>query len=383
MDFNYTEAQNTIRKMARRFAETEVAPGAPERDRTQEYDWSLHKRQGELGFMGMIFPKELGGSDVGFLAFCLAVEEVSRADLSVAVGPGATALAALQIWELGTDAQKEVWKDEYVIPAIKGDKYIAAAITEPGAGSDVSGIRTTAVLDGDEWVINGSKAFISGAGLPQNACTLVVCWTDKAKGEMSTILVPRGTPGYIVGAKYHKMGARSFDTRELVFDNCRVPAFNLLGRRGGGRADINQGLLAKARIANATSGLAVGMAAYDKALAYAQQRVAFKRTISQFQFIQQMLVDSALNIELGRMIRDRAALAVDAGATDIKLSGMAKYFCNESAKHICDWALQIHGSLGYMDECDVSRYYRDIRFMTIADGSTEIQKWILARAIGC
>ncbi len=383
MDFNYTDAQNTVRKMAKRFAETEIAPGAAERDRTGEYDLRLHKRHGELGINGMIFPKELGGTEAGWLTWCLALEEISKADISVAAGAGASAIAALQIWELANDEQKERWKDLYVVPVMKGDASVAAAITEPWAGSDISGIRTSAVLEGDEWVINGSKIFISNAGLPINACTMVVCWTDKSKGEMSTILVPKDTPGFIVGRKLQKMGAKSSDTRELTFEDCRVPAFNMLGPRGGGRKDITQKLLAVARVANATSGLGVGIAAYEKALSYAQQRVAFKRPISQFQFIQQMLVDSAVKIELGRMIRDRAALAVDTGGADMKLSSMAKYFCCESAKQMCDWALQIHGSLGYMDECDVSRYYRDIRFMTIADGSTEIQKWILARAIGC
>ncbi len=384
MDLNYTAAQNTFRKMARRFAEEEVAPGAAERDRTQKYDWSLHKKQSELGINGMIFPKELGGSNAGFLAYCLVLEEICKADIVVGLSPAVGTMAALQLWELGRPEQKEKWKEEYIFPVIKGDITIAAAITEPWAGSDVSGIRTTAVLDGDEWVINGTKAFISNPGLPQTACTLVVCWTDKAAREMSTILVPNGTPGFTVGSEYHKMGQRSGDTRELVFDNCRVPAFNVLGTRGGGQADVKEGFLAKGRVINATSALAVGTAAYEKALAYAQQRVAFKRPISQFQFIQQMLVDSALKLELGRLIRDKAAMAIETtGSADMKLSGMAKYHCCESAKQICDWAIQIHGALGYMDECDISRYWRDVRIMSIADGASEIQKWIIARALGC
>lgn len=381
MDFEYTEYQEAIRKMVREFAENEIAPGAAERDRTGEFDYALYKRLGDLGICGMVFPEEFGGTDSDYLSYCLALEEIGRVDLALSwtlfVGLG----IAAGIAKNGTEEQKQRFRG-FIDATVRGEAIGAPGITEPGGGSDTRAIETTAVLDGDEWVINGSKAFISNAGLKHCLVASVVCLTDRETRQHTSILVPKGTPGFEISAPYRKMGLKSSYTGELHFDNCRVPATNQTGERGLGRR-ATVGGLARARIALASTAIGLHQACYDAALNYAKDRIAFGRPIAQFQHVQQMLVEMALNLEMGRLLRDKAATMADEGKPVMKEGSMVKWFACESAIKAAKDAVQIFGAAGFLDETPVSRYYRDIRAATIADGTTEIQKWIIAREIGC
>jgi len=382
MDFKYTEEQEAVRKMVREFATNELAPGAEERDRTGQFDYKLYERLGDLGIPGMRFPEEFGGSNTSFLTWCLALEEIGRVDMSLSWTLFAGIGPAHRLVELGTEEQIERWKDELVIPTIKGEAFGTGAVTEPGAGSDTRGIKTTAVLDGDEWVINGTKALISNAGLDICRVASVVCLTEPAKMEFSTIYVPTGTPGYTVSTPYRKMGLRSSWTGELYFDNCRVPAANIVWERGKGRQKAVE-TLAISRIQLSSTAIGLAQACYDEALRYSRERIAFRRPIAQFQHVQALLVDMALNLELSRLLRDKACLVVDEGGWVMKYTSMVKYFVCESAVKTAKDAVQVFGGIGFMDEVPVSRYYRDIRAATLADGTTEIQKWIIARELGC
>jgi short/branched chain acyl-CoA dehydrogenase len=378
----YSEEQEAIRRMVQDFARKEIAPGAAERDASGEFDYDLYRRLGDLGIMGMTFPERYGGTGAGFLSACLAAEEIARVDMSLSWTLLVGVAGANMIVLLGSEEQKALWKEKWVLPVVRGEAVTSAAITEPDAGSDTAAIRTRAVLDGDEWVINGSKAFITNAGLENNVFTTVLCLTDPENRRFDTIIVPQGTPGYTVMPALSKMGLRSCDTRELAFDDCRVPAINLLGPRGTGRGRTVRGFFA-ARIVLASTALGLAEECLDLALDYAKQRNAFGRPIAEFQHVQAMLVDMALDVELSRLIRDKAARLLEGGQTHAKESAMAKYFCCESAKRAADYAIQVFGALGVMDETPVSRYYRDVRAATIADGTTQIQKHIIARELGC
>jgi len=381
MDITYTEEQEATRKMVRDFADKEIAPGAEERDRTGKFDDDLYRRLGNTGVCGMRCLEEFGGTNTDFLTYCLALEEIGRVDLSLSwtlfVGTGIAGM----ILSLGTDQQIELWKDSWVIPVIKGEVLGASAITEPGAGSDTSGIQTTAVLDGDEWLLNGTKTMITNAGLDICRVISVVCLTDKETRQFDTILVPVGTSGCTIMPAFRKMGLKSSSTNEIVFDDCRVPAINVIGEKGTGRTRTVAGF-AGARVCLASTAIGLHQACLDLSLNYAKTRIAFGRPIAELQHVQAMLVDMALDLELSRMIRDKAAILIDLGQPHMKQAAMAKYFCCESAIKAANHAVQIHGALGFMDECPVSRYYRDIRAATIADGTTEIQKYIIARELG-
>ena len=276
---------------------------------------------------------------------------------------------------------KRLWLEDWVKPVIRGEAVTAAAITEPDAGSDTAGIQTRAVLDGDEWVINGSKAFITNAGLDNNLFVTVLCLTDREARRFDTVLVPTGTPGYRIMPAYKKMGLRSSDTRELSFDDCRVPAINRVGSQGGGRGRTLRGFFA-ARIMLSSTALGLAEECLEIASAYARERHAFRRPIAAFQYVQGMLTDMALDLELGRLIRDKAAHLYEAGRPFAKEAAMAKWFITESAKRAADSAVQIFGGMGFMDECPASRYYRDIRAATIGEGTTEIQRYVVAREMG-
>lgn len=381
MDFAYTEEQEAIRKMVREFAKNEIEPGAEVRDQSGSFDYELYRRLGDLGICGTRFPEAYGGSESDFSTWCLVLEEIGRADLSLSwslfVGTG----VATRLLSLGAAEQIDHFKDDYITPVIKGEALSAGAITEPEAGSDTRNIQTSAVRDGNDWIINGAKAFITNAGLDNCTVASVVCVSDSEKKEFETILVPTDTPGFKIMPPYRKMGLRSSCTAGLFFDNCRVPVFNTIGKGGKGRADTVK-FLAIARVSLCSTALGLHVACYERALRYAHMRIAFKRPIFEFQHVQALLVDMALEMELSRMLRDKAALLIDEGKSHMKEASMAKYFCCEAATRAANAAVQIHGATGYMDECAVSRYYRDIRAATIADGTTQIQKWIIAREIG-
>ncbi len=378
---DYSKEQQAIRRTVRDFARREVAPAAAERDASGEFDYALYRQLGDLGVPGLTLPQEYGGAGADLLTFCLAVEEVARVDMSLSWTVAVAPMGAQQIAMLGTPEQKAMWVDQWVNPVVRGEATTAAAITEPDAGSDTARLQTRAVLDGDEWVINGSKAFITNAGLENNVFAAVLCLTDPHARRFDVIIVPRGTPGYRIMPAYRKMGLRSCDTRELSFEDCRVPAVNRIGSPGGGRGRIVRGFFA-ARIVLASTALGLAEECLEIASAYARERHAFGRAIAAFQYVQGMLVEMALNVELSRLIRDKAARLLGQGLPHGREAAMAKWFCCESAKQAADHAVQVFGGAGFMDECPASRYYRDIRAATIADGTTQIQKHIIAREMG-
>ncbi len=374
----YSETQSQVQRTVRDFARREIAPGAEERDRTSTFDYALYRRLGSLGLPGMLFPEEFGGSDTDTLSFCLALEEISRADMAL----GLTLWVGIQGAQSmihGSPEQLAAWRDRYIAPTISGELISGGAITEPDAGSDTASLKTRAELRGGEWVINGAKIFISNAGLDNCAFLMVLCRTEQGFG---IVIVPKDAPGFSMGPPLLKMGLRSSDTRELFFDDCRVPEMHLLGGPGSGRQAIVGGGFHITRLYLASQAVGVAAECLDTALAHAKSRQAFRRPIVQFQYIQGMLVEMALELELARLIRDRACNMHDARQPYAKEAAMAKLFCSEMAKRAADAALQIFGGAGYMDETPVSRYYRDIRAATIAEGTSEVQKYIIAREMG-
>jgi len=380
MDPNaYTDVQLQVQRTVRDFARKEVAPGAEERDRESRFDTQLYRRLGDLGITGMLFGEEFGGSGADTLSFCLALEELSRADMSLALTLW-VGIQGAQSMVHGSDEQLAAWRDAYILPTVRGEAVSAGAITEPDAGSDTAAIKTRATLRDGDWVLDGGKIFISNAGLDICAFVMVLCRTDEGFG---IVIVPSGTPGFTMGPPLRKMGLRSSDTRQLFFDGCRVPRMNLLGGRGSGRQAIVGGGFHITRLYLASQAVGLAAQCLDLSLAHAKSRVAFKRPISRFQHVQGMLVDMALEAELGRLLRDKACRMHDAHAPYAKEAAMAKLFCTEMAKRAADHAVQIFGGMGYMDETPVSRYYRDIRATTIAEGTSEIQKHIIARELGC
>jgi butyryl-CoA dehydrogenase len=385
LDFEYTEAQKQIITMVRKFAVSEVAPGAEERDRTGEFDYSLWEKMGNLGIIGIGFPPEIGGSGGDLLSHCLAVEEISRVDQSLGVTFLVAEGAAHALLEHALHKMNG-WIEEYIKPIITGQAFGCTAITESEAGSNTAAIQTYAKPEGNKRIVNGSKVFITNAGLKNCLFVAPVLLTDKAALEFSLILVPTGTPGYTIMPKYHKMGWRSSDTRELHFDDCVVPEENIIGEKGEGRLKVVREGFSMVRTISASSALGLHQACIDESLRYVKERIVFGKPISKKQFIQQMICDMVLEAEMGRLLRDKAAKMaeqVQAGSSQLLYwSSLAKWFCCDAANRAAYSAVQIHGGIGVMDECPVSRYYRDIRTWTIADGASEIQKLIIARELG-
>lgn len=379
--FEYTEEQEAIRRVAREFARKEVAPAAEERDRTGQFDYKLYRRLGDLGFIGMLMPKEVGGSEADALSYWLVLEEIARVDMSLSWAMMSALAFAGPVATMGTPEQKVRWIESLVKPALRGEATTCMGITEPDAGSDNSRIRTRAVRDGNEWVINGQKTFITGAGLDICRGVLAVCVTDSETRRYDQIFIPTGTPGYRIGPPLRKMGLRASDTRELFFEDVRVPLDHALAMEGEGLARILYSL-GMGRIQFASTCLGLAEECLELATAYAKQRVAFGRAIARFQYVQGMLTEMALNVHLGRLIRDHAARLYLAGKPFFKEASMCKWFVSEMAKKVADDAVQIFGGMGFMDECSVSRYYRDIRASTIGEGTTQIQRHVIAREMG-
>ncbi len=374
----YSEAQQLIRQTVRDFARREVAPGAEERDRTSQFDYELWGKLAALGVPGMLYPEEVGGSDAGTLAFCLALEELSRVDMSLGwvlwVGAGG-ARTMLR----GSAEQVAAWYDRFVLPFGRGEMVSGGGITEPDAGSDTAGIKTTAVRDGDSWVLNGRKMFISNAGLEHCAFVTVLARTEAGHG---LFVVPTGTPGYTMGPPLRKMGLHTADTRALFFDDCRVPSYHLLGGADSGRKQVVGSGFALTRVYLAAQAVGLAAECLDVSVAHARSRIAFRRNIGQFQHVQAMLVDMYVGVEAGRGLRDKAARMSDARQYYVKEAAAAKLYCTEMAKRAADSAVQVFGGMGYMDETPVARYYRDIRAATIAEGTTQVQQHIIARELG-
>lgn len=372
MDFEYSEEQKAIKATVSEFAKKEIAPGAMERDVNEKVPWEIIKRLGELGMTGDI-PTEYGGSGLDFWSWCLVLEEIAKYDLALSGALTTTSGAARRVVQLGTEELKRKW----IPPIARGEALACAAITEPDAGSWVKGLKTRAALDSGEWVINGTKTYITNGSV----CSYCLVLSRTGADGFSLILVPRGTLGF-VARKLHKVGARSCDCAELLFDNCRVPKENLVGEADKA-LEVMYASLAYTRTLMASTSLGLSQACFNDALSYARQRMVRGRPISKLQDIQTMLVEMATSIELGHLIRDKSAWLISQGCFDAKIASMAKLFCSEAANRNAYLAVQIFGGMGIMSDVAVSRYMREARYLTIADGTSQIQKYIIARELGC
>src|SRR6478609_3405539 len=376
MHFDLPDDHRLFQESVRDFATAEVAPAAEELDRTKAFPYELVAKMGALGWMGIPFPEEVGGAGGTTLQYALAVEELTRADSSVAITMCAhTSLGTQPIYLFGSDEQKE-----RLLPDLcSGAKLGAFGLTEPEAGSDAGNVKTRASLDGGEWVIDGAKQFITNAGTEISG---VVCITARTGDEeISNLIVANGAPGYEQGEPYRKMGWNASDTRPLTFTECRVPEENLLGPRGMGFRQFLQ-VLDIGRIGVAAMGIGLAQGALDEALAYAKERQAFGKPISRFQTIQAKLADMATEIEATRLLVYKAAREKDAGENFSLTAAQAKLKSGRLAVRCCEEAVQIHGGYGFIEEYPVCRFYRDAKILTIGEGTDEVQQMVIARALG-
>lgn len=377
MDFESTEEHRMIRRMVREFAEREIAPRAEEIDATDRFPDDLFRRMGALGILGMPFPEEYGGSGSSYTSLIIALEEIARVSGSMAIALDAhTSLCCEPIYLFGTEAQKRT----YLTPLALGEKIGAFGLTEPEAGSDAGATRTRAVRDGDEWVINGQKIFITNGSIAD--ISVITAKTDPDKGTrgISAFIVEKGTPGFQPGRDEKKMGLRGSVTSELFFENCRIPAENLLGNENEGFKQFLVTLDA-GRVAIAAMAIGLAQGALDRAIAYAQERVQFGQPIVQFQAIQWMIADVATEIEAARLMVQRAAWLRERGERFTKEAAMAKLFATEVSERACYKAIQILGGYGYVREYEVERMYRDQRLCAIGEGTNQIQRIVIARQL--
>ncbi|HXF30533.1 MAG TPA: acyl-CoA dehydrogenase family protein [Solirubrobacterales bacterium] len=376
MIFDLDDDTKLLQRTVREFAVEEIAPVAEELDRTKQFPYELVAKMGELGWMGIPFPESVGGAGGTSLQYAVAVEELTRIDSSVAITLCAhTSLGTQPIYLFGSDEQKE-----RLMPDLcAGRKLGAFGLTEPEAGSDAGNVRTRAALDGDEWVIDGAKQFITNAGTEISGHVAITARTGE--DEISNLIVENGTPGYEQGEPYRKMGWNASDTRPLSFDGCRVPAENLLGPRGMGFRQFLQ-VLDIGRIGVAAMGVGLAQGALDEALAYAKERKAFGKPISKFQTIQAKLADISTEIEAARLLVLKSAVLKDEGRNFSLTAAQAKLKSGRLAVRASEEAVQIHGGYGFIEEYPVCRFYRDAKILTIGEGTDEVQQMVIARALG-
>jgi alkylation response protein AidB-like acyl-CoA dehydrogenase len=375
--FGLTEEQKQLQSAVRAFAEGEIAPHVSEWDEKSEFPHEVVKKLGEMGLLGVIFPESLGGAGMGYVEYVLAIEELSRVDGSVGIIVAAhNSLCTNHIMLGGNDAQRQRW-----IPKLASGKWLGAwGLTEPGSGSDAAGARTTAVKKGDAWVLNGSKTFITNGGHAD--CAVVLAVTDKEKGTkgISAFVVEKGTKGFRPGRKENKLGLRASDTSELIFEDCVIPAENLIGKEGEGFKDAMR-VLDGGRISIAALSLGMARGALDAAMKYAQERRQFGKAISEFQAIQFKLADMATELDAAWLLTMRAAQMKDAGKKVTLESAMAKLYASEAACRICDEGVQIHGGYGFIKDYPAEKFYRDVRLCPIGEGTSEIQRMVIAREL--
>lgn len=379
MNFDLTAEQNMILKTIREFAQEEVAPGALERDRTKEFPVEVFKKMADLGLMGLPFPEEYGGAGADTVSFAIVTEELSRACASTGITYSAhISLGGAPLYLFGTEEQKQ----KYLVPICTGESFGAFGLTEPNAGSDAGGTRTTAVEKDGEYIINGNKCFITNASYAKHLALTAVTGEVDGKKEISAIIVPTDAEGFTVIDNYEKMGLNASNTTELVLEDVRVPTEHLLGKKGEG---FKQFLITLdgGRIGIGAMALGIAQAAYDKALQYAKERQQFGRSLSNFQAIQFKLADMAMKIELARNMVYKAAWLKDQGKPFAKEASMCKLYASEICMEIADQAVQIHGGYGYMKEYHVERYMRDGKLTEIGEGTSEVQRMVIARLIGC
>jgi short-chain 2-methylacyl-CoA dehydrogenase len=376
LSFDLSDEHRLFRTTVREFAEGEIGPQAEALDREGRFPLDLVAKAAELGLMGIPIPAEWEGAGADTLAYAIAIEELARVDQSFAITVAAhTSLGTQPINLFGTDEQKARW-----LPQLASGRRLAAfGLTEPGAGSDAGATRTSARLEGGEWVVDGAKMFITNAGTEISALVTITARTGE--DEISNVVVENGTPGYTQSPQLKKMGWRSSDTRELVFSGCRVPEGHLLGPRGNGFRQFLE-ILDGGRISVAALGLGAAQGAYEMSLAYAREREQFGRKIGKFQAIAFKLADMATEIEAARHLVYKAAWLKDAGRDFAQIAAMAKLYTGELSRRVCNEAVQIHGGYGFMDEYPVSRFYRDQKVLEIGEGTNEVQRLVIARGLG-
>jgi alkylation response protein AidB-like acyl-CoA dehydrogenase len=381
MDFSLEPEQEEFRKIVRAFAEEVVAPRAEAMDRAEELDEDVLDQMAGMGLFGLPFPERYGGMGADYLTLCLAVEELARVDSSVAITvEAAVGLGAMPIYRFGSERQRERW----LPPLARGEQLAAFGLTEPGGGSDAGALRTRARLEGEEWVIDGTKAFITNAGLARSGLVILAAVTGErpdGKGEVSNIVVPAGTPGYRVGKRYSKIGWHASDTRELIFEDCRVPAENLLGERGAGLGNFLR-TLEEGRVAVAALGTGLCQGCVDECVRYARERRAFGQPIAAFQAIAFKIADMELRAHTARLAWQQAAVKLMRGEPFAKEAAIAKLYASEAAVTCAREAVQVHGGYGYINEFPVARFYRDAKILEIGEGTSEVMRILIARALG-
>jgi alkylation response protein AidB-like acyl-CoA dehydrogenase len=377
MHFDLTDEQTMLQKMIKEFADAEVAPGAIERDRTKVFPLAIFQQLSKMGIMGLPFPEKYGGAGADTISFAIVTEELSRVCASTGITYSAhISLGGAPLHLFGTEAQKE----KYLVPICAGESFGAFGLTEPNAGSDAGGTETTARLEGEQFILNGSKVFITNASYAKHLALTAITGVEDGKKEISAILVPTNADGFSIKAEYDKMGLNASNTTELILDNVIVPVENVLGVRGNGFKQFLT-TLDGGRIGIAAMAVGIAQGALNKALQYSKERKQFGKALAEFQAIQFKLADMAVKIELARTFVYKAAWLKDQGRSFGKEAAMSKYYASEMAMEVCDEAIQIHGGYGYMKEYEVERYMRDAKLLEIGEGTSEIQKMVIARHI--
>jgi alkylation response protein AidB-like acyl-CoA dehydrogenase len=376
-DFEITDSMRMVQETARSFAEKEIRPTVMKFDESMEFPHEIVRKLGELGFMGVIFPEEYGGAGLGYLEYVAIIEEISRVDPSVGLTVAAhNSLCTNHIYTFGSEAQKK----KYLPDLAAGRKVGAWALTEPSSGSDAGGMLTTATRDGGHFVLNGSKNFITHGSVGKTTVVTAVSLKGLGKKGISAFIVENDTPGFTVAKKENKLGVRCCDTAALAFDNCRVPAENLMGKEGEGFPQA-LAILDGGRISIAALALGMAQGALDASIRYARERKQFGKPIGEFQGIQWKLSTMATHLEAARLLTYRAAAAKNSGRDVTLLSAMAKYYASEIAVMVTNEAVQIHGGYGFIKDFPVEKFYRDVKLATIGEGTTEIQKLVIAREL--
>ncbi len=375
--FTLTEDQEALRREIRDFAAREIAPNVLRWDEASEFPHDVVRQLGHMGLLGVIFPPEYGGAGLGYTDYMLAIEELSAVDGSIGIIVAAhNSLCTNHIFLAGSEAQKK----KYVSKLATGEHLGAWGLTEPGSGSDASAARTTAVRRGDQWILNGNKTFITNGHYAD--VSVIIAVTNKQEGThgLSAFIVEKGTPGFRPGKKENKLGLRASDTSELIFEDCAIPAENLLGKEGEGFVDAMR-TLDGGRISIAALSLGIGRGALDASVHYVKQRKQFGKAIAEFQGIQWKLADMATELDAARLLTLRAAVLKDAGKRVTQESAMAKLYASEVAVKICNEAVQLHGGYGFIKDYPVEKFYRDVKLCTIGEGTSEIQRLVIARQL--
>ena len=377
MDFRPTDEQELLRRTVREFAEAEIRPHVMEWDEAQQFPMELLPKLAELGLTGIQFSEEYGGAALSAVDYCICIEELARVCPAIALSVAAhNGLCSAHIGGFGTDEQKR----RFLPRLVRGEVLGAWGLTEAGAGSDAAGMRTTALRQGDCWILNGAKTFITHGRI--GGVMVVIAVTDRTKGHrgISAFIVEHGTPGMTAGKKENKLGMRASDTSEVIFDNCRVPADQLLGEEGQGFINTLQ-VLDGGRIGIAALSVGLAQGAYEAALGYAKERRQFGQPIAEFQAIQWKLADNATRIEAARLLTYRAAFLRDQGERTTRESSIAKLFASEAAVKAADDSVQIHGGYGFVKDYPAEKYFRDVKLLTIGEGTSEIQRLVIARQL--